>query len=54
MMDTVFGQFIRQGWVLVYIDDVIIFSDDSDTHIKQIGIILQTVIDAGLKISIQK
>ena len=36
MMDTVFGQYIRQGWMMVYIDDVIIYTNDWQDHLRKI------------------
>ena len=54
MMDSIFGSYIRQGWMMVYIDDIIIYSDDWETHISKINMILKTTISSGLKISIKK
>ncbi|KAI7951607.1 hypothetical protein MJO28_007291 [Puccinia striiformis f. sp. tritici] len=54
MMDSVFGSYIRQGWMMVYIDDILIYSDDWETHISKIKIVLQTATNTGLKMSIKK
>lgn len=54
MMDSIFGDFIRQGWVIIYIDDIIIYSDTWEEHLSKIQIILQKAIESGLKISIKK
>ncbi|KAI7942667.1 hypothetical protein MJO28_012694 [Puccinia striiformis f. sp. tritici] len=54
MMDSVFGSFIRQGWMMVYIDDILIYSDDWDTHIQKIKTVLSTATATGLKMSIKK
>ncbi|KAI7944212.1 hypothetical protein MJO28_011740 [Puccinia striiformis f. sp. tritici] len=54
MMDSVFGSSIRQGWMMVYIDDILIYSDDWDTHIQKIKTVLSTATATGLKMSIKK
>ncbi|KAI7954398.1 hypothetical protein MJO28_004798 [Puccinia striiformis f. sp. tritici] len=54
MMDSVFGSFIRQGWMMVYIDDILIYSDDWDTHVQKIKTVLSTATATGLKMSIKK
>ena len=54
MMDSVFGSFIRQNWMMIYIDDIIIYSDDWDVHLSKITTVLETAIKAGLKMSIKK
>ncbi|KAI7959261.1 hypothetical protein MJO28_003052 [Puccinia striiformis f. sp. tritici] len=54
MMDSVFGSFIRQGWMMVYIDDILIYSDDWDTHVEKIKTVLTTATATGLKMSIKK
>ncbi|KAI7959400.1 hypothetical protein MJO28_003191 [Puccinia striiformis f. sp. tritici] len=54
MMDTIFGSFIRQNWMMVYIDDIIIYSNDWETHLEKINIVLSTAINVGLKMSIKK
>ncbi|KAI7938370.1 hypothetical protein MJO28_015290 [Puccinia striiformis f. sp. tritici] len=54
MMDSVFGSFIRQGWMMVYIDDILIYSDDWDTHAQKIKTVLSTATATGLKMSIKK
>jgi len=54
MMDSIFGSFIRQNWMMVYIDDIIIYSDEWDVHLEKINTVLSTSIKAGLKMSIKK
>ncbi|KAI7935554.1 hypothetical protein MJO28_016425 [Puccinia striiformis f. sp. tritici] len=54
MMDTIFGTYIRQSWMMIYIDDIIIYSDDWDTHLEKITTVLKTAVEAGLKMSIKK
>jgi hypothetical protein len=54
MMDSIFGSFIRQNWMMVYIDDIIIYSEDWETHVEKIATVLKTASKAGLKMSMKK
>uniref|UniRef100_A0A0K0EP90 RNA-directed DNA polymerase n=1 Tax=Strongyloides stercoralis TaxID=6248 RepID=A0A0K0EP90_STRER len=40
--------------ILIYIDDIIIFSADEDSHMKTITIFLQRITEAGLKLRLDK
>ena len=53
-MDSIFGSFIRQCWMMIYIDDIIIYSDDWETNLEKIKIVLENSVKAGLKMSIKK
>ena len=53
MMDSIIGSFICQFWMMIYIDDLIIYFDDCETHVDKIKIVLETLVKAGLKISIK-
>ena len=54
MMDSIFGSYIRQNWMMIYIDDIIIYSDDWETHKEKIALVLGKAAQAGLKMSINK
>ena len=54
MMDSIFGSVIYQFWMMIYIDDIIIYSDDWGTHVDKIKIFLETSVKAGFEISIKK
>ena len=53
LMDKILGRFKWQT-ALVYIDDIIIYSKDVATHIKDIGTILGLVAQSGLTLSLKK
>lgn len=53
LMYKVLGR-IEWQTALVYIDDIIIYSKDVATHIKDIGTILSLVIKSGLTLSLTK
>ena len=40
MMDSVFGKEIREGWIIIYIDDIIVFSTEWQDHLKKLRIVL--------------
>ncbi|MBW0535906.1 hypothetical protein O181_075621 [Austropuccinia psidii MF-1] len=40
MMDTIFQEEIREGWMVVYIDDIIIYSEKWEYHLKYIDRVL--------------
>ena len=50
-MDSVFFDF---NCVFVYIDDILVFSDDRDTHLKDLDSVLNQLNDYDLKISLSK
>jgi hypothetical protein len=54
MMDSIFGSYIRQNWMMIYIDNIIIYSDDWETHKEKIALVLGTAAQAGLKMSMKK
>ncbi|MBW0574155.1 hypothetical protein O181_113870 [Austropuccinia psidii MF-1] len=54
MMDTTFQEKILEGWMLVYIDDIIIYSETLEDHVKYIDKVLSKCIPISLKISLEK
>ena len=40
--------------VYIYIDDIIIFSETSEEHLKRLSLVFQRLGDCGLKLSLQK
>lgn len=41
MMDTVFKDMIDEGWIVIYMDDILIFSKDQKTHQERTRRVLQ-------------
>ncbi|MBW0480960.1 hypothetical protein O181_020675 [Austropuccinia psidii MF-1] len=54
MMDTVFQEEILEGWMGVYIDDIIICSDTWEDHVQYIDRVLPKCTPINLTISIKK
>ncbi|MBW0571557.1 hypothetical protein O181_111272 [Austropuccinia psidii MF-1] len=54
MMDTIFWEEILEGWMVVYIDDIIIYSETWEDHVKYIDRVLSKCTPINLKISLKK
>ncbi|MBW0583203.1 hypothetical protein O181_122918, partial [Austropuccinia psidii MF-1] len=50
MMDTIFQEEILEGWIVVYIDDLIIYSETWEDHVQYIDRVL-TLLALGHKVS---
>ena len=54
MMDSEFRVELTENWLLIYIDDIIIFSETWEDHVEQLRRILKRVAEMGLTISLKK
>ncbi|MBW0523117.1 hypothetical protein O181_062832 [Austropuccinia psidii MF-1] len=54
MMDTIFQEEILEGWMVVYIDDIIIYSETWEDHVQYIDRVLSNCTPTNLKISLKK
>ncbi|MBW0547567.1 hypothetical protein O181_087282 [Austropuccinia psidii MF-1] len=54
MMDTIFQEEILEGWMVVYIDDLIIYSETWEDHVQYIDRVLSKCTPINLKISLKK
>ncbi|MBW0539152.1 hypothetical protein O181_078867 [Austropuccinia psidii MF-1] len=54
MMDTVFQEEILEGWMVVYIDDIIIYSETWEDHAHYIDRVISKCTPISLKISLKK
>ncbi|MBW0461510.1 hypothetical protein O181_001225 [Austropuccinia psidii MF-1] len=54
MMDTIFQEEIFEGWMVVYIDDIIIYSEKWEDHVQYIGRVLSKCTPINLNISLKK
>ncbi|MBW0462325.1 hypothetical protein O181_002040 [Austropuccinia psidii MF-1] len=54
MMDTIFQEKILEGWMVVYIDDIIIYSETWEDHVQYIDRVLSICTPINLKISLKK
>ncbi|MBW0569866.1 hypothetical protein O181_109581 [Austropuccinia psidii MF-1] len=53
MMDTIFQEEILEGW-MVYIDDIIIYSETWEDHVQYIDRVLSRCTPINMKISLEK
>ncbi|MBW0578997.1 hypothetical protein O181_118712 [Austropuccinia psidii MF-1] len=54
MMDTIFKEEILEGWMVVYIDDIIIYSETWEDHVQYIDRVLSKCTPINLKISLKR
>ncbi|MBW0532019.1 hypothetical protein O181_071734 [Austropuccinia psidii MF-1] len=54
MMDKIFQEEILEGWMVVYIDDIIIYSEMWEDHVQYIDRVLNKCTPINLNISLKK
>ncbi|MBW0507572.1 hypothetical protein O181_047287 [Austropuccinia psidii MF-1] len=54
LMDTIFQEEILEGWMLVYIYDIIIYSETWEDHLQYIDRVLSKCTPINVKISLKK
>ncbi|MBW0542011.1 hypothetical protein O181_081726 [Austropuccinia psidii MF-1] len=54
IMNTIFTTELSEGWLIIYIDDIIICSDSWSLHLERLGRILHKVAEVNMKISLKK
>ena len=54
MMDSEFHKELSEGWLIIYIDDIIIASITWEEHLSRLDRVLAIVINMGMKISLKK
>ncbi|MBW0584795.1 hypothetical protein O181_124510 [Austropuccinia psidii MF-1] len=54
MMETIFQEEILEGWMVVYIDEIIIYSEKWEYHVQYIDRMLSKFTPINLKISLKK
>ncbi|MBW0529877.1 hypothetical protein O181_069592 [Austropuccinia psidii MF-1] len=53
MMNTIFPEELLEGWLIIYIDDIIIFSETWDSHLSRLERVLQKIVQVNKKISLK-
>ncbi|MBW0533087.1 hypothetical protein O181_072802 [Austropuccinia psidii MF-1] len=53
MMNTIFPEELSEGWLIIYIDDIIIFSETWDSNLSRIERVLQKIVQVNMKISLK-
>ncbi|MBW0511206.1 hypothetical protein O181_050921 [Austropuccinia psidii MF-1] len=54
MMNTIFPTELSEGWIIIYIDDIIIFSNSWSLHLEILPQVLDKATRVNMKISLKK
>ncbi|MBW0575535.1 hypothetical protein O181_115250 [Austropuccinia psidii MF-1] len=54
MMNTIFPTELSEGLLIIYIDDIIIYSDSWSLHLERLARVLHKVAEVNMKISLKK
>ena len=54
MMDEEFAEMIREGWLIIYIDDIIIFTETFEDHLEKLERVLLKCQEMNMTISMKK
>ncbi|MBW0588941.1 hypothetical protein O181_128656, partial [Austropuccinia psidii MF-1] len=54
MMNTIFPTELSQGWLMIYIDDIIICSDSQSLSLERLARVLHKAAEVNMKISLNK
>ncbi|MBW0531464.1 hypothetical protein O181_071179 [Austropuccinia psidii MF-1] len=54
MMNTIFPTEVSEGWLIIYIDDIIICSDSWSLNLERLARVLHKVAEVNMKISLKK
>ncbi|MBW0533257.1 hypothetical protein O181_072972 [Austropuccinia psidii MF-1] len=54
MMNTIFLQELSDGWLIIYIDYIIICSETWDSHLSRLEKVFQEIVQANMKLSLKK
>ncbi|MBW0485035.1 hypothetical protein O181_024750 [Austropuccinia psidii MF-1] len=54
MMNTIFSHELSEGWLIIYIDDIILCSETWILHLERLSLVLKDIIQVNMKISLKK
>ncbi|MBW0581096.1 hypothetical protein O181_120811 [Austropuccinia psidii MF-1] len=54
MMNTIFHEGLSEGWLIIYIDYIIICSETWDSHLSRLEAVLKKIVQVNMKISLKK
>ncbi|MBW0551324.1 hypothetical protein O181_091039 [Austropuccinia psidii MF-1] len=53
MMNTIFPHESSEGWLIIYIDDIVICSETCKLHLEIVSLVLKNIIQVNMKISLK-
>ncbi|MBW0557975.1 hypothetical protein O181_097690 [Austropuccinia psidii MF-1] len=53
MLNTIFPEELSEGWLIIYIDDIIVFSETCDNHLSRLETVLQNIVQVNMKITLK-
>ncbi|MBW0591641.1 hypothetical protein O181_131356 [Austropuccinia psidii MF-1] len=54
MMNTIFPHELSEGWLIIYIDDIIICSETWKLNLERLSLVLKKILQVNMKISLKK
>ncbi|MBW0517804.1 hypothetical protein O181_057519 [Austropuccinia psidii MF-1] len=54
MMNTIFPEEFSEGWLIIYIDDIIVLSETWDSHLTRLERVLQKIVRVSMKSLLKK
>ncbi|MBW0492298.1 hypothetical protein O181_032013 [Austropuccinia psidii MF-1] len=54
MMNTIFPHILSEGWLIVYIDYIIICSETWQLHLERLSLVIMRILQVNIKISFKK
>ncbi|MBW0548777.1 hypothetical protein O181_088492 [Austropuccinia psidii MF-1] len=54
MMNTIFPHELSEGWLIIYIDDIIICSETWKLNLERLSLLLKKILQVKMKISLKK
>ncbi|MBW0558381.1 hypothetical protein O181_098096 [Austropuccinia psidii MF-1] len=54
MMNTIFPHELSEGWLIIYIDYIIICSETWKLHLERLSLVLKRILQVNMKISLKK
>ncbi|MBW0541296.1 hypothetical protein O181_081011 [Austropuccinia psidii MF-1] len=54
MINTIFPEELSEGWLIIYIDDIIVCSETLEIYLTRLERVLQKIVQVNMKISLKK
>ncbi|MBW0567145.1 hypothetical protein O181_106860 [Austropuccinia psidii MF-1] len=54
MINTIFPEELSEGWLIIYIDDIIVCSETWENHLTRLERVLKKIVQVNMKISLEK